>query len=160
MNYFIILLVIILAVIYLTNFMSKENFVIGYESGYSSSYNPNDYGPVNYGTRKQDCGELTYTPEKCITDTVIPSNKIVCTESATPITNNEKSCANTNTVQRNPTLSLEYDFDLLSSFNDAQIDGGDKIPNDKTVSELETFDDLKTDIKSLASLENDLMSNY
>ena len=150
MNYFIILLVIILVVIYLTNFMSKENFTIGYDP------NAFDYESVNYNTRKQNCDELTYTPEECVVDTVVPSNKVVCTESLTPITNNEKSCANNkNNRQKNPTLSLKYDFDLLPSFNQAQIDG-----DEKNISELETFNDLKTDIRSLASLENDLMSNY
>jgi hypothetical protein len=150
MNYFIILLVIILVVIYLTNFMSKENFTVGYDP------NAFDYEPVNYNTRKQNCGELTYTPEECVVDTVVPSNKVVCTESLRPITNNEKSCAgNKNIKEKNQTLSLKYDFNLLPSFNQAQIDG-DK----KNISELETFDDLKTDIRSLASLENDLLSNY
>jgi len=150
MNYFIILLVITLVVIYLTNFMGKENFTVGY--GYNAFY----YNPVNYNTRDQDCGELTHTPEKCVVDTVVPSNKVVCTESLTPITNNEKSCINNkNTKEKNPTLSLKYDFNLLPSFNQAQIDR-----NHKNISELETFDDLKTDIVSLASLENDLLSNY
>lgn len=150
MNYFIILLVIILVIIYLTNFMSKENFTIGYDP------NAFDYEPVNYNTRKQNCDELTYTPKECVVDTVVPSNKVVCTESLSPITNNEKSYANNkNNRQKNPTLGLKYDFDLLPSFNQAQIDG-----DEKNISELETFDDLKTDIRSIASLENDLMSNY
>lgn len=150
MNYFIILLIIVLVIIYLTNFIGKENFTVGYDP------NAFDYSPVNYSTRDQDCGELTYTPEECIIDTVVPSNKVVCTETLTPITNNERSCAkNKNSKQKNPTLSLKYDFDLLPSFNRSQIDG-----NEKNIDELKTFDDLKTDVRSLASLENDLISNY
>lgn len=160
MNYFIILLVIILVVIYLTNFMSKENFTVGYDP------NAFDYEPVNYKTREQDCGELTYTPDECVVNTVVPSNKVVCTESLTPITNNEKSCANNKkSKQKNPTLSLKYDFDLLQSFNRSQIDGdGDEKNNininKNNIDELETFTDLKTDVRSIASLENDLLSEY
>lgn len=156
MNYFIILLVIVLVVIYLINFMKKENFTIGYDP------NAFDYEPVNYNTREQNCDELTYTPEECIVNTVVPSNKVVCTQSLAPITNNEKSCANNkNLKQKNPTLSLKYDFDLLPSFNRSQIDGnGDGDEDKKNISELESFTDLKTDVRSLASLENDLMSNY
>ena len=154
MNYFIILLLIVLVAIFLTNFLGKENFTIGYDP------NAFYYEPVNYSTREQNCDELTYTPEKCIVNTVIPSNKVVCTESLTPITNNEKSGTNNkNSKQKNPTLSLKYDFDLLPSFNRSQIDGDENI-NKNNIDELETFADLQTDVRSLASLENDLMSNY
>ena len=150
MNYFIFSLVIILVIFYLTNFMSKESFNVGYDP------NSFDYNNVNYITGEQNCNELTYTPEKCIINTVVPSNKVVCTESLTPITNNEKSCVNNINAEKNPTLSLKYNFDLLPSFNKSQINSDDG----NNSSELETFDDLKTNIKSLASLENDLLSNY
>lgn len=156
MNYFIILLIIILIIVYLTNFMGNENFTSGYDTSFS------DYESVNYNTRKQNCNELTYTPEECIVDTVIPSNKIVCNESLIPNTNNQKDYENTNiSNEKNPTLGLKYDFNLLSSFNKAQINGDENIKLvNNNISELETFDDLKTDIRSLASLENDLISNY
>jgi hypothetical protein len=161
MNYFIILLLIILVIIYLTNFINKEKFTIGYDPNYF------DYEPVNYNERKQDCRELTNTPGECVVDTVVPSNKIVCTESLTPITNNEKYCKNNknnintkNSKEKNPTLSLKYDYDLLPSFNQSQINGDKNIYPQNNLSELETFEDLKTDIRSFASLENDLMSNY
>jgi len=144
MNLFIILLIAVLVIIYVyTN--SKDYFTIGYD--------PIFLYPelVNYNTREQDCNELTYTPTKCVVDTVVPSNQIVCTESLTPITNNEKDCGDKNKKDiKNSTLSLIYDFDLLSSFNNSQIAN----------SELESFDDLKTDVKSLASLENDNITNY
>lgn len=123
MNYFIVLLVIILIVIYISKFISKENFTIGYDQ---SAFN---YEHVNYNTKKQNCDELTYASKKCVVDTVVPLNKIVCNESLSPITNNEKSYENKNII------------------------------SDDNLSELETFNDLKTDIKSIASLENDLMTN-
>lgn len=156
MNYFIILLVIILVLIYLSNFITNENFTIGYDP---NSFN---YANVDYNTREQNCDELTYTPEECIVDTVIPTNEIVCNESLTPITNNEKNCNKNkkNTTKTNPTLSLTYDFDLLPSFNESQIDKNTNIKSNNDLDELETFGDLKTDVRSLASLENDLMTNY
>jgi hypothetical protein len=159
MNYFVLLLIIILIVIYTYGFIS-ENFVSGYDA--------NDLlnEPVNYDTRKQNCNELTYTPTECVVDTVIPSNKTVCTKSLRPITNNEIeiSNANKNTVKtKNPTLSLKYDFDLLSSFNDAQIDNNNTNTTQQKmndVNELDSLNELKSDVRSLNSLENDIMSNY
>lgn len=166
MNYFVITLIVILVFIYIYgmglgfgNWNGSEKFTSGYDPNFL------DLEPVNYNTRKQNCDELTFTPTECVVDTVVPSNKIVCTESLTPITNNQKDCdKNKQNKPPNPTLSLMYDFDLLSSFNNAQINDD---TNQKKLSinklgadELETFDDLKTDVKSFNSLENDLMSNY
>lgn len=154
--YFVILLIVILVVIHLYEFLNKngkEKFVSGYDPSFF------DPEPVDYNTKKQDCDELTYTPSECVVDTVVPSNKVVCNKSLSPITSNdienEKSHKNDNKPEQ--TLSLKYDFDLLSSFNSAQIDRNDDKNNMK---ELETFDDLKTDVRSLNSLENDLVSNY
>ena len=159
MNLFIILLIVILVIIYVyTN--TKDYFTIGYDPNFLYQE------PVNYNTREQDCNELTYTPTKCVVDTVVPSNKIVCTESLTPETNNSKDCGDKNKKDtKNPTLSLIYDFDLLSSFNNSQITNdnvaNNNIANDNIANgELESFDDLKTDVKSLASLENDNITNY
>ena len=190
--YFIILLIVILVFFYLYEYLYREKFISGYDPSF---FNPE---PVDYNTRKQDCGELTYTPTDCVVDTVVPSNKIVCNKSLSPITNNDianqKTCkdnaektdkdktdkdkaekikvdkvkvdkvkANKDVEnKKNPTLSLKYDFDLLSSFNNSQIE---KKENDVYVKnnfgdELETFNDLKTDVRSLNSLENDLISNY
>ena len=146
MNLFIILLIIVLVIIYVWT-SSKDYFAVGYDPSFLYQE------PVNYNTREQDCNELTYTPTKCVVNTVVPSNKIVCTESLTPITNNEKDCGIKD--KNNPTLSLIYDFDLLSSFNDSQI-ANNNVAND----ELESFDDLKTDVRSLGSLENDNITNY
>lgn len=149
MNLFIILLIVVLVIIYLWT-SSGENFTVGYDPSFLYQE------PVNYNTREQDCNELTYSPTECVVDTVVPSNKIVCNESLTPITNNEKDCGVKDKKDtNNPTLSLIYDFDLLSSFNNSQI------ANDNMVNrELESFDDLKTDVRSLASLENDNITNY
>ena len=149
MNSFIILLIVVLVIIYLWT-SSKDNFTIGYDPSFLYQE------PVNYNTREQNCNELTYNPTDCGVDTVVPSNKIVCNESLTPITNNEKDCGVKDKKDtNNPTLSLIYDFDLLSSFNNSQI------ANDNMVNrELESFDDLKTDVRSLASLENDNITNY
>ncbi len=156
MNYFVILLVIIIVVIYISGFISnKEKFV----SGYDLSASTNE--PVNYNTRKQNCDELTYSPEDCVVDTVIPTNRIVCNKSLSPITNNDIDCAQKNKNKKkskNPTLSLQYDFDLLSSFNNAQLNNN--LEQKNNIDELKTYDDLKTDVHSLNSLENDIMSNY
>lgn len=160
MNLFIILLIIILVVIYLCT-CSKDYFTIGYDTSFLYQE------PVNYNTREQNCNELTYSPTECVVDTVVPSNTIVCNESLTPITNNDKDCVikdkedkedkkykKDKEDKKNSTLSLIYDFDLLSSFNNSQI-GNNNIVN----GELESFEDLKTDVRSLASLENDNITN-
>ena len=151
MYYFVILLIVILVVIYIYGFITKnEKFV----SGYDSSDMLNE--PINYITRKQNCDELTYSPTECIVDTVVPSNKIVCTKSMSPISNNEIDSIEKEKKEKkskNPTISLSYDFDLLSSFNNAQIENN-------TDDEIKSLDDLKTDVKSFNSLENDIMSNY
>lgn len=144
MNYFIILLIVILVIIYIG--IRAEYFTSGYEP------NTLSYGLVDYQTREQNCGELTYVPNKCSVNTVVPSNEVVCNESLTPITNNDLINEKKQIKEKNPTLGLEYNFDLLSSFNNSQI----KLNS----GELETFEDLKTDVKSLGSLENDLLSNY
>jgi hypothetical protein len=140
MNYFVILLIIILLVIYYTGFIKNvDKFV----SGYDPREIRNE--PVNYNTRKQNCDELTYSPQECIVNTVIPSNKVVCEKSFSPITNNEINYIEEKYKKsKNPTLSLKYDFDLLSSFNNAQIN------ND----ELSRVNDLETEVRSLNSIEN------
>lgn len=164
--YFIILLIVILVLIYLHEYLYKEKFVSGYDPNF---FNPE---PVDYNTRKQDCDELTYTPTECVVDTVVPSNKVVCDKSLSPITNNDianKKKCKASGEKKNPTLSLKYDFDLLSSFNNSQINNDENNLNedsnkvyieDNFGDELETFNDLKTDVRSLNSLENDVMSNY
>jgi hypothetical protein len=148
---FIVILVVILVVIYFMD-CKKEGF--NPNSMYLNSYTPE---PVDYSTRKQDCNELTWSPDKCVVDTVIPPNVNVCTSSLSPITNNQKECNGKNKkTKKNPTVSLRYDFDLLPSFNNAQQnDIGEKQPNN-----MENSVDLETDIRSLNSLENDLISNY
>ena len=149
LHLFIILLIAILVIIYVWT-SNKDYFTVGYDLSFLYQE------PLNYNTREQDCNELTYNPTHCVVDTVIPSNKIVCTESLTPITNNEKDCeVKDKKDTKKSNLSLINDFDLLSSFNNSQI-ANNKIAND----ELESFDDLKTDVKSLASLENDNITNY
>lgn len=148
MYLFIILLIVVLVIIYVLG-NRMDGFTVGFDSNFMSQE------PVDYSTKKQNCNELTYNPTECITNTVVPSNKIVCTESLTPNDNNNKNRKLANSEDtKNPTLSLIYDFDLLSSFNNAQINNDNMV--DK---ELESFDDLKTDIKSLASLENDNITN-
>lgn len=158
MNLFIILLFVVLVIIYVWS-NSKDYFNVGYDPEFLYQE------PVNYNTREQNCNQLTFSPTECVVDTVIPENKIVCTESLTPITNNDKDCGVKNRQDRqdkqdrkntqNPTLSLINDFDLLSNFNNSQINN-DNMVND----ELESLYDLKTDVKSLASLENDNITNY
>lgn len=118
--------------------IQKDNFVS------SSNLNFNQqYEPTNYNTRIQNCNELTYNPTECRVKTVIPSNINVCGDDLTPIDNNQKICEKKKRKdnKKNPTVSLKYDFDLLPSFNNAQIN-----------------DELKTDIVSLNSLENDLLT--
>ena len=171
MNLFILLLIVILVIIYVwTN--SKDYFTTGYDPSFLYQE------PVNYNTREQNCNELTYSPTKCLVDTVVPSNKIVCNESLTPVTNNEKEYGIKDKKGKNnksPTLSLTYDFDLLSSFNNSQINNVNNVNNvndEKNVNnvnnennnifngELESLDELKTDVRSLASIENDNITNY
>lgn len=149
---FIVILVIILLVIYFSS--QKENFDPNLM--YLNSSTPE---PVDYSTRKQDCNELTWSPTKCVVDTVVPPNVNVCNESLTPVTNNQKACKVTKKTKNNPTVSLQYDFDLLPSFNNAQQnDIVTTQPKEKNHHSNSV--DLETDVRSLNSLENDLISNY
>ena len=124
--------------------------------------------PVNYNTRAQNCDELTFSPVKCEVETAIPSNKVVCGENLTPQTNNLKECglaykknkktkSQTNVTDNssknplsNPLSNPQATFNLEASFNNAQINS----PNNMVTN------DLMTDVRSLNSLENDLISNY
>ena len=164
---FIVVLVVILLVIYFIDCRSsKENF--NPNLMFSNSYTPE---PVDYTTRAQDCNELTWSPSKCVVNTVVPPNVNVCGKSLSPITNNQKECGkNKKTKSKskpNPTVSLKYDFDLLPSFNNAQqndiLDGQETFKNintSKSDNYVSNSFDLETDIRSLNSLENDLISNY
>lgn len=157
MNYFVILLIVVIVVIYICGFMEKkEKFVSGYDSIYSTNE------PVNYSTRRQNCDELTYSPKECSVDTVIPSNNTVCSKSLSPITNNQiDNAKKKNKKCKNPTVRLQYDFDLLSSFNNAQINNNLEEKDELIeINELKSLDELKTDVRSLNSIENDIMSNY
>lgn len=170
MKIFIVILLVILAVIYLMDLnCGKESFDSNSNSNlmYINSYTPE---PIDYSTRKQDCNELTYNPEKCVVDTVIPSGSDVCDNSLTPITNNQKEYKKNKKIKKTPNLSLRYDFDLLSSFNGAQLNDiqtkqEPKNSTGKTNSRegkyyVDNSFDLETEIRSLNSLENDLISNY
>ena len=148
---FIIALIVILVIIYVS-----QNYLDNFDPNLSQSYQP-----VNYNTLEQDCNQLTWSPSKCKVNTVIPSNTNVCNNDLTPVTNNQKECKKKKKdFKKRPTVSLQYDFDLLSSFNDAQIDN---LPN-KNINinnqNINNDTDLVTDVRSLNSLENDLISNY
>lgn len=164
---FILVMVVVLVIFYIGDIVGSKS---------TENFNPNlawinsySYEPVDYNTRIQNCNELTYNPDKCDVDTVIPPVVNVCGETLTPITNNEKEVRKNKKQleKKNPTLSLEYDFDLLSSFNNAQIDNINKNninksnngPNRKQQKQY-NIDDLMTEVRSLNSLENDLISNY
>jgi hypothetical protein len=144
---FIVVLIVILVIIYVGQ-------------GYFEKFDPNlsqSYQPVNYNTLTQDCNELTWSPSKCTVSTVIPKGKNVCNDDLSPITNNQKELKKKKKdLKKSPTVSLQYDFDLLSSFNNAQISNPDKLNDIKDKNNYE----LVTDIRSLNSLENDLISNY
>ena len=106
------------------------------------------YEPTNYSTKKQNCNELTYSPENCNVETVIPSRELICNKSLNPLSNN----IIINQKEMNPSHDLGYDFDLLSSFNDAQL-------NNLPIDQVENFS-LFSDAKSLNSLDGDLISNF
>lgn len=133
--YFIILLIVILVLIYLyknTNICKKfENFVGGYDPNF---FNPE---PVNYNVREQNCDQLTYTTSKCDVKTVVPSNKIVCNKSLSPITNNDILNEKLLNKKKNNNISNEDNLCVINRFDD----------------------ELKTDVKSLNSLENDIETN-
>ena len=162
--FIVILVVILLVIYYIDHSLSKEGF--NPNLMFSNSYTPE---PVDYTTRAQNCNELTWSPSECVVNTVVPSNTNVCGESLSPVTNNQKECGRNkkNKSKQNPTVSLRYDFDLLPSFNNAQQDDiQDKQELFNNVDTLKSNNyvsndfDLETDIRSLNSLENDLMSNY
>lgn len=137
---FIIGLIIVLVLFIVWDMMHKESFSVDlYQT----------YEPTNYNTRVQNCNELTFDPNNCSVETVIPTNTNVCDGGLTPIDNNNKGCGKKKN-KKTPSVSLKYDFDLLPSFNNAQINN----LNQKN----HHSDDLKTEIRSLNSLENDLMS--
>lgn len=152
---FIVLSIVILAIIYMgqNNLGSLDNF----DSNLSQSYQQ-----VNYNTREQDCNQLTWSPSKCSIKTVIPSNKNVCDDELTPITNNQKECKKRK-KEKNKNVKLQYDFDLLPSFNNSQINSGTQNNNGTQINNNNNDNnnkELETDIRSLNSLENDLISNY
>lgn len=151
---FIVTLIVILVIIYL-----GQNNLDNFDPNLAQSYQP-----VNYNTLEQDCNQLTWSPSKCKVNTVIPSNVNVCNNELTPITNNQKECKKRKKdLKKRPTVSLQYDFDLLSSFNNAQINNS---PNQNTNNQnmnnqnMNNGTELLTDVRSLNSLENDLISNY
>ena len=142
---FIVILIFILFFIYLYDLYFVEKFNNIYLNN-----NLQSYEPVDYNIRKQDCNELTYNPKNCVVETVIPKNKKVCNNSLTPISNNDIDIKKNKKSKKNPSTSLQYDFDLLSSFNNSQLNN---LNNNVHI-------DTKTDIRSLNSIENDLISNY
>lgn len=149
---FIVMLIVVLVIIFI-----GQNNLDNFDPNLSQSYQP-----VNYNTLEQDCNQLTWSPSKCTVETVIPSNINVCNEELTPITNNQKECKKRKKdLKKRPSVSLQYDFDLLSSFNNAQIDNSPN-KNNQYVNNKNVNDDIEllTDIRSLNSLENDLISNY
>ena len=143
---FMIVLIVLLVIIYIYN-KNIDNFDTNLSQSFQS---------VNYNTKKQNCNELTYNPSKCYTETVIPSNINVCGDTLTPITNNQKECKKKK-VNKKPSVSLQYNFDLLSSFNDAQ---NDNLSSINSIANRKNHTELMTDVRSLNSLENDLMSYY
>ena len=159
---FILILIIILVVFFIWD-THYENF----------SNLAQLYQPVNYNKLEQDCNQLTWSPSKCSVSTVIPKNKNVCANDLTPITNNQiEHKKRKKDLKPVPSVSLQYDFDLLSSFNNAQIDNIDE-SNNKNINTTKSRTksntnpnansnnyELITDIRSLNSLENDLISNY
>jgi hypothetical protein len=151
---FIVTLIVILVIIYI-----GQNNLDNFDPNLSQSYQS-----VNYNTLEQDCNQLTWNPSKCKINTVIPSNVNVCNNELTPVTNNEKECKKKKKyLKKRPTVSLQYDFDLLSSFNNAQINNSpNQNPNNQNVNNqnINNDNELLTDIRSLNSLENDLISNY
>jgi len=144
LTYFVILLVIIFIIIYIynkniENFNSNSNF---------NSILTQSYEKVNYNTKKQNCNELTFDPNNCYVETILPSNTNVCTDKSllfTPIDNNNKKYEKNNKEIKRKTKKLtNIENDLLSNFNEHK----------------NYDDDLFTEVKSLNSLENDIMSNY
>jgi hypothetical protein len=128
----------------------------------TENFDPNlsqSYLPVNYNKLEQNCDQLTWSPSECNVKTVIPSNVNVCgNESLTPITNNQKDCRKKKKdFKKRPSVSLKYDFDLLSSFNNSELNNN--LSSEK-ININEYNNDLITDVRSLNSLENDLLSNY
>ena len=137
--------------------------IISVGQKYLENFDPNlsqSFQPVNYNTLEQDCNQLTWSPSKCTVETVVPKGENVCNDDLTPMTNNLKEYKKKKKdLKKSPTLSLQYDFDLLSSFNNAQISNPDEENNQYKAKNLNNYE-LITDIRSLNSLENDLISNY
>lgn len=168
---FMISMMIILTIMYIYQ-INFDNF----KSNINQQNQQNQqYQPVNYNSLTQNCDQLTWTPSKCTVKTVIPKIKNVCGKNLTPITNNQKEIKEIK--EKTPNLSLDYNFDLLSSFNKSQIKNNDDL-NNTNLNNLEFKNDfvdndkindkpsdknnydLVTDIRSIGSLENDLISNY
>ena len=151
---FIVILIIILVIIYI-----GQNNLDNFDQNLLQSYQP-----VNYNSLEQNCNQLTSSPSKCTVDSIIPSNANVCDDKLSPVTNNQKHCKKIKKdLKKKPSLSLKYDFDLLSSLNNSQINNtSNKNINNQNINNQNTNNniDLMTDIRSLDSLENDLISNY
>jgi len=130
-NLFIALL-IILIIIFIWN-KSEENF----DQNLSQQYEN-----VDYNTRLQNCNQLTYSNNKCNIETVIPNNINVCNDNLIPTDNIPSK-------KKNKTFKNKINNDLLVNLNNSE-------KNNFKYDEK----DLITEIKSLNSLENDLISNY
>lgn len=169
-------------------FVSGYGFGNGNGNGHvSENIKSQIYEPVNYNTKNQNCNELTYDPEVCMVETVRPKNIVVCNKSLSPITNNDilnNNCtrnkkklkknqiknlrADTNLDLSNKSQNQSLNSELLSnksqnkSLNSELLSDFDNLQQKNTIQKIENFDDLKTDVKSLNSLENDLdlVSNY
>ena len=144
-NTIIILLLIILIILFIWDLSTRENFYINQNS--SNLNSPNLYYPqyqgLNYNTRVNNCDELTFHKYPCKVETVIPKNKKVCNDQLIPIDNNNlkvyKKKLN-NTINSKPKPIANIDLGSLMS---------DSINNREN----------ETDIKSLNSLDQDLISN-
>lgn len=158
-----LLVVLVLMIIFEYNTNNNENFL---------NLNLNQqFQQVDWSKKEQDCNELTKSSD-CVVKTVVPTIKQVCSESnpfipeiSKQLDNNyefkpkhkikiesesESEFKSKSKPKSNEKLSLDENYDLLSNFNNSQINN---------IGDLNILDEnLSVEIKSLNSLENDLLS--
>lgn len=170
---FVIIIIIGLIAIYI---FYETNFCKNYKDTFQI------FQPVDYSTRKQNCDELTFSPSKCSVDTVVPKRKLVCDSNLVPMRNIDigmemvtdkdmRIHMDTDTSKENEhrkKMTLEIDSDLVvgneyESSSLPVIKPRSPPPPTPGYGQGQGQNPEQTtpmlDVKSLASLENDLMSN-
>jgi hypothetical protein len=131
------------------------------QDNFNSNLSPN-YQTVDYNTQIQKCNELTFNPDKCINNIVMPKTINVCNTDYVPNINYNKEYNKEYNQEYNKEYKKKYkkkiNLELLQNSNNKNTD---LLNNDKyqDIPEKKINNKIITEIKSLNSIENDLFTN-